>query len=45
MNAIRWGLTTLVVCAVALATTTLFGEDNTAGQPGDACSDNGDSSH
>jgi len=30
MNAIRWGLTTMVVCAVALATTTLFGEDNTA---------------
>ena len=29
MNAIRWGLTTMVVCAVALATTTLFGEDNT----------------
>lgn len=30
MNAIRWGVTTMVVCAVALATTTLFGEDNTA---------------
>ena len=29
MKAIRWGLTTMVVCAVALATTTLFGEDNT----------------
>ena len=30
MNAIRWALTTMVVCTVALATTTLFGEDNTA---------------
>ena len=30
MNAIRWGLTTMVVCAMALATTTLFGEDNSA---------------
>lgn len=30
MKAIRWGLTTIVVCAVALATTTLFGEDNSA---------------
>ena len=30
MNAIRWGLTTMVVCAVALATATLFGQDNTA---------------
>jgi hypothetical protein len=30
MKAIRWGLTTVVVCAVAFATTTLFGEDNAA---------------
>ena len=30
MKAIRWGLTTTVVCAVAFATTTLFGEDNVA---------------
>lgn len=29
MNAMKWGATTIVVCAVALATTTLFGEDNT----------------
>jgi len=30
MKAIKWGLATLVVCAVAFATTTLFGEDNAA---------------
>jgi hypothetical protein len=30
MKAIKWGMSALVVCAVALATTTLFGEDNAA---------------
>ena len=30
MRAIKWGMATLVVCAVAFATTTLFGEDNAA---------------
>ena len=30
MKAIRWGLTTTVVCAVAFATTTLVGQDNAA---------------
>ena len=30
MKAIKWGLGALVVCAVAFATTTLFGEDNAA---------------
>jgi hypothetical protein len=30
MNAMRWGIATLVVCAVAFASTTLFGEDNAA---------------
>src|SRR5262245_32410546 len=30
MKAIKWGMATLVVCAVAFATTTLFGEDNAA---------------
>jgi hypothetical protein len=30
MKAIKWGVAALVVCAVAFATTTLFGEDNAA---------------
>jgi hypothetical protein len=30
MKAIKWGMGTLVVCAVAFATTTLFGQDNAA---------------
>ena len=30
MKAIKWGMAALVVCAVAFATTTLFGEDNAA---------------
>ena len=30
MKAIKWGMSALVVCAVAFATTTLFGEDNAA---------------
>jgi SnoaL-like domain len=30
MRAIRWGVAALIVCAVAFATTTLFGEDNAA---------------
>lgn len=30
MKTIRWGIATTVVCALAFATTTLFGEDNAA---------------
>jgi hypothetical protein len=28
MNALKWGLTATVICAMAFATTTVFGEDN-----------------
>jgi hypothetical protein len=30
MNAIRWAMATMVLCAMAFASTTLLGEDNTA---------------